>query len=218
MTVERRITELFLKSVGSGLGFYNAATKSFQKGLESEPLYQANLEIVQAALKSGWKASELEDHIVARYKAGERQALLSDILPNKAPAKRIDEEENLLETGPDYQHTALYLRSAPTFAVVGESMVPMQRGSVKPKDEFTLRDLCNYYFETMRVPNTPRRWANALGSFRWLLGEARVDEVLTAVDLACAVNDETPVLRLSDYLDEARADVAAREARLQRVA
>jgi hypothetical protein len=213
-TIEKRLVEGFLKSVGAETGLYNPTTKKFKEGLESEPLYQTNLEIITQALKDGWTSSELEDFVFSRYKAGERAALLSDILPKKSPAKKVDEAENLLDPSIDYQHSALYVRYAPVY----QSDVCTQRGRVDPLTTFTLRDLAEYYFKVMAVAQTTRTWPAVIGAFNWLLGQSRVDEVLTAIDIAAKINDETPVLALARFLEEAKEIVEQKQGRLLGVA
>jgi hypothetical protein len=211
--VEKNLTLAFLKSVGAECGLYNPSTKQFKAGIESESLYQANLEIVAGALKKHWKASELEDFIWQRYNAGERKALLSEILPDKAPATKVEEHENLLCPEVTYQHAQLYIRRAPSFDIHEGVMIPITRGTVTPKESFTLRELAEYYFSQMHVGSNPRMWANVLGIMRSLLTEARADEILTAVDLACAANPTTPAIQLYDHLEAARSEVSMREAR-----
>lgn len=211
-TVDKRIVMLFLKSIAAGTGFYNPCTKKFDPTMESTPLYQSNLEVVRAALKEGWTASELEAWICDRYKAGERTALLSIILPKKSTAQQLGEDENLLEPEVNYQHSALYDREPPTFDVTDECCMLVHPGMVHRKRTFTLSDLVDYYLNMLELPASASRRNTTTGALRWLLKDARVDVVLTTIDLA--VDVAPPAIKLGDWLEEARSIVHEKEGRL----
>jgi hypothetical protein len=215
--VERRILELHYRLTGCELGYYNPKTKKFREGLESEGSYQSNLEIVRTALKKGKTASDLEEFIRQRYNAGERAVSLADLLP-KAEARHMDEQDNLLEEGLIYQHPALYRRISPSFVVSGDTMIQSTPGRLEPLLHFTLRDLVLYYADRLRQGAcSPRQFVSALGACRYLLQDARVDELLHAVDLAAERSQETgkeyTALQLGDFLPEARLEVRMRTAR-----
>jgi hypothetical protein len=212
-TVEARIVRVFLRSVGAELGFYNAGFKEFRAGVESEPVYQSNLEIVRSALKQGWVAADLEEFIISRYRAGERQALLSEILPKQPENKRLDESDNLLEDEEPHFHPQLFVRRMPSFTVTGGVMVPVTRGTVTPKEVFTLLDLVSYFFQHGRQGDTPRQRSAAINQMRWLLSQATVDEILFAIDLAEESGKDVGVFDLTDFLDVAREQVLVCEAR-----
>lgn len=212
---DTKLTLLFFKTVGSHLGFYNPSTRTFDPEMTNDPLYQTNLDIVKQALRSGWAESEMEGFLCARYKAGDRCALLSDILPAKA--REIQEDDNLLEPDIDYQHPALYLRSPPVFYVKDGLRYPRKHGKITSTDRFTLSDLVDYYMSRMDMEPSDRRRRSATNSLRWLLEGCRIDELLTAIDLKCnTMNpDGSPgsCLSVGDFLDQAREIVCDLECR-----
>ncbi len=215
-TVERRILELHFKMTAAELGYYNPKAKKFKEGLESEPLYQTNLQIVRDALKSGWPAAELESFIRERYNAEDRAVLLSDLLPRRRE-HTVEESTNLIEPGLIYQHPALYDRQAPAYYIQGDMMVMSAPARQTRKETFTLRQLVDYYVQQITGAANPRQFTAAVGSFRYLLQDARVDELLHAVDLGRDYRTETgrevSVLDLQRFLSDARMEVKRREAR-----
>lgn len=213
-TLDQKIVELFLKTVGAECGLYNGGTRLFIPNLESHHLYQSNLEIVRDVLKSGrLAAGELEELIRERYKAGERQALLSAILPKSAEKRQLDENENLIEDGTVYQHSELYVRTAPSFFVSGNSMYSSSPGTQTAKERYTLGELLDYYYRRLPVAQLTSRRNRDLGGMRYLLDGYRVDEVLHAIDRAGGEEKPLSVLKLEDYLPEAREIVRDRAAR-----
>lgn len=212
-TVEARIVRVYLRSVGAETGFYNPSAKEFREGVESEPIYQSNLEIVRAALKQGWVAADLEEFILCRYKAGERAALLSAILPKQPESKRLDEMDNLLAEGDEHYHPQLFTRAIPGYAIQNGTMVPVTQGTVKPKPFFSLAELVDYFFSRSRMAHTPRQRSAAINQMRWLLSQADVDEILFAVDLADQEGKDGGVFDLTDFLEAARQEVFTCQAR-----
>jgi hypothetical protein len=212
-SVERRVLELHFKTLAVEKGFYNSKSKKFPENWESEGLYQSNLNIVREYLKGGWTATELEDAIRSRYQAGERAMLISEVLPKKAPNKRVEERDNLLEEGLVYQHPALYDVRPPTFITMGEEMFQSAPPAHRKRECFTFEDLGKYYFKNLKVGMTPRNWTAALGGFRYLLQDYRLDEVLHAIDIAREEQPDTMVLELQKYLPEARKEVEMRLSR-----
>lgn len=211
---ERKLVELFLKTVGAGLGLYDRSVREFKPNLESEGVYQTNLEIVRQALKEGWSAAELEDHICHRYKQGDRSALLSEILPKKRKSDQIGEEDNLLEDGVAYRHPSLLTWTGrPVYRVEGDTMIPVHRGALARKSVFTLRELVAYYFSRLQIPQDARRHNKAVGQMRWLLSQNSLDEILHAIDIAAAENRDASVFELSNYMSQARQEVERCQAR-----
>lgn len=212
--LDDRIVRIFLKSVGSEAGLYQAAKKDFAPDLELHHLYQANLEIVRSVLKEKrMSADELERFILERYNAGERQVLLSDILPRQAPARDYRETDNLIQAGTVYQHAALYERTAPAYSFAGRQVVTVRQGEGKPKAEFTLRELVQYYLEHVKTAYRAARMEKLYGGFRYLLDVWRLDEVLTAIDLAGETQRDISVVKLEDFLPQARQEVKMKAAR-----
>jgi hypothetical protein len=211
-TVDEKIVRLFLKTVGSELGFYQAATTDFIPDLELRPQYQANLEIIRSVLKEGRLSSkELETLILDRYRAGERQALISGLLP-KAKA-RTDDNENLLEDGADYLHGALFVRTAPSFVVSGDAMLPVSGGQNLRRESFTLGELLQHYYRRMGLEGLEGRRSRDLGALRYLLAGTSLDTLLFAIDFAALDGARGGVLKLEDYLQEAEAEVRDRRSR-----
>lgn len=212
-TVEARVVRQFLRMVGANSGLYNPSTKQFAAGLESEALYQTNLEAVRSLLANGWGAVDLERHIANRYNAGERSVMLLEIMPKKPEVHRIDEGDNLLDEEAVYLHPTLFDRGFPSYAVQGGAMVPMAQGSQTPKVSFTLGEIVDRYFQLARRGDIPRQRAATINKMRWLLGQATLDEVLFSLDLAAATGNDFDVFSLQDYLLAARAEIHVCEAR-----
>jgi hypothetical protein len=210
-SIERELTRCFFNSVGIELGFYNPKTKELREGAESEGVYQTNLEIIRSALKDGWTKDQLEKLMWAEYRKSIRCALLSEILPEKEP--EIAEEDNLLVDGVSYLHPALFNRMAPTFAVVGESVVPVSRGTSTPKPAFTLRDLLDYYYQIVKTGRVASRVNAHLGAFRYLFSGNSLDEILFAIDAAGDTDVDWAPLDLERFMREAREEVRVRRAR-----
>jgi hypothetical protein len=202
---DEKIVQLFFKSVGAQLGYYNAQTKSFSDDMKMQPQYHTTLKVVQEVLTSGQLSSkELEDLILDRYRAGERTVSLASLLPKQK--KALDGSENLLEDGFTYAHTYLYERTNPSFAIVGEGMVATVPGRVALKKTFTLDDLLTYYYAKTGCAKVPGRKNRDLGAFRYLLEAYPLDRVLHAIDLAGDIGVRS-VLKLEDHMDAAEKEV-----------
>ena len=215
--VEKRIVDLHFRLTGGGMGFYNNKTRKFRDGYEDEPLYLANLKIVQDQLKRGKTASDLEEFIRQRYDAKERAPLLSDLLP-KEEARDLSEQANLLEDGVAYQHPHLFEITNPSFYVTGETMVLRTPGKKRRRDSFTLRDVVHYYGEQVpRCPLNVRQHVAAVGAFRYFLKDARVDELLHAIDLASVesarLSRPCSALQVGNFLPDAKEEVWNRNGR-----
>lgn len=215
-SVEKGLLTVYYKSVGIELGLYNPKTKKLAAGAESQPHYQANLETVRSYLAGGWTASELEEKLWELSRNNLRGALLAELVPRKSPANRISEDTNLLETGVVYQHPALYESRMPSYTVRDGVLYQVSPGESRPKVKFTLRDLAQYWFDHTEHPSTTRHWTSVLGFLRYLLTSQRVDEILHAMDIGietAANGPQLPIVKLSDYLDEAIREVQSRTAR-----
>lgn len=212
--VDDRIVRIFLKSVGVEAGLYHTGSRDLVDGHETHHLYQSNLEIVRDVLKGGrMSAGELEAFIMERYHAGERQVLLSAILPKQGPARSYNEADNLLEAGTVYQHAALYVRTAPAFSFAGNSVITVRQGAGTAKETFTLKDLAQYYLAHVHVGYRAANMARLYGGMRYLLETWRLDEILTAIDLAGETLKPISVVKLEDFLPQAREETRMKEAR-----
>lgn len=214
-SVERQLLEVFYKSVGVELGFYNAKTRKLKPEVTSEGNYQANLETVRQHLANGWTVKELEDKLWELSRGGYRGAVLREFLPSQPPGqKKLEEGSNLVnpEHHP-YQHPALYVLRMPTFMVQGDQMLPVSPGQRTAKAEYTLRDLVRYWLQTNGRGETPRAFTQALGYLRYLIGQGyRVDEILHAIDLAAEADPGAPPTRVGDYIEPGCEEVRARMA------
>lgn len=210
-SIERDLAITFFNSVGIELGLYNPKTKELREDAESEALYQSNLEIIRRALKDGWSKGDLENFMWAEFRKSIRCALLSEILPEKEP--EIAEEDNLLIEGVSYLHPALFDRRAPTYAVVGESVIPVSRGTSTQKPEFTLQDLLDYYYRVVKTGRVASRQNAHLGAFRYLLTGSSLDEILFSIDAAGDTDVDWAPFDLERFMREAREQVRIRRAR-----
>src|SRR6266566_20345 len=136
---EESLAQFFLKSVGADCGMYNRSTGELVSGFEDDALYKGNVACFQGAMKSGYSYDDLHHIIGSNYKNGVRAALASSIIPEKK--EDLEEDSNLLDSDGEYYHIALFNKSAPRFAVAGNMMIPVTKGSIVRKDVFTLRDL-----------------------------------------------------------------------------
>ena len=214
MKPDERLVRVFLKTVGVEAGLYHAGKKTLVEGYEAHHLYLSNLEIVRSVLKAGrMNGADLEAFIMERYHAGERQVLLSAILPKEATAPDHQETGNLLEAGTVYQHPELYHRTAPAFSFAGGQVVTVRQGEGRPKESYTLEELAKYYLAHVSTGFRVARMNRIYGGFRYLLDMWRLDEILTAIDLAGATQKDISVVKLEDYLPKARQEIRMKEAR-----
>lgn len=212
--LERGLVELFFKTIGAEVGFFDFKTRAFRAGVESEGLYQENLKQIRAALKE-MVAADLEQYVRERYVVGDRAPLLSDVLGKQSAPGRIGYEADLLERLERPLHPALFFRVMPTFAVSESGMVPVGQGKILPKAEFTLRNLIEYYFSRVHV--APLLSRQELGPWNWVLQQADLNELLFAIDAAgeqsTAEAREITPFGLVDFLPQARSSLAVMRAR-----
>jgi hypothetical protein len=209
-TLERRILALFFTTVGAELGLYDFKQKKFAPGAASHGAYQENLRAIQQALGSGTPAADLEELIRERYRAGERTALIGALLKAETRPGRAGLETDLL-TGIEPLHPALFDRRMPVLTLVGQTLTEVSAGRVTPKAQFTLAQLIDYYAAALR--GYAPRLKQHLGPWNWLLSQATLPELLTAIDLAREEHQEPGPLELTQYLAAARPIVQARAAR-----
>lgn len=208
---EDKLAQFFLKSVGVGLGLWNASAEIFVDDLEDQGVYQSNVDIFATAMKSGWTYDDLHHLIGSNYKNGVRGALATEIIPKREDP--LKEADTLLEEGAHYFHPALFDVIAPRFAIAGSVMLPVTRGSVTPKGRFTLRDLMDYYYENIKTACIAKRRDAQTKTMVWLLGQASLDEILYAIDAASLTDDDIPVVEITNWLDEGQKELRYRRAR-----
>lgn len=211
LTPEQRITELFFKTAGVHLGLYNQSSGQLKEGYSEEGLYVANLQIAKDLLEKGNSEADIRRYLVASE--GAKATYISEVMPTKSAEAAIKATDNLLNDETAYVHPELYDRVASSYAVQGGIMVPVARGAVYRKQTYTLRNATEYYFRKAKVANTPRTWDSAMGAIRWLLNHARVDEVLTAIDIAVRENESVSAIGLNNFLDDAKEEVELLESR-----
>jgi hypothetical protein len=194
----------FFSSVGADIGYYDPKAKALREGVEENTLYQANLETLSVALKSGWKARDLKDWLWAQYRSGVRAALLAEILPEDAPGREVGENDNLISRQSAYSHPALHLFRPPTYVIGEDGLLPRTAGAVARKETFTLRDLTNYYYSRFpRLARTNRTWDSSLFLMKRLYlraGAESLEMLLTAIDIASSQHDNPSAVRWDDYL------------------
>lgn len=196
----------FFSTLGVELGLYDRATRKLREDAESSDIYQANLEILAGALKQGWSAKALREFCYARYKGGDRVALLSEILPEDAPGYTLEEGDNLLSKDAACRHPALRLNRPPAFTITDRGLSLHHEGESVPREKFTLRDLTEYFFRRMpSLAQTNRGWDQVMRQLRSLVRktDGNIELALETIDLAAARCDSLAAIRWDDLIGEA---------------
>lgn len=191
------LNDLFYKSVGVKLGFYNAGKKEFKPSYKTEGIVLSNASIIEDLLNNGYTPTTLRQEIINAYKDNRREPLISKIVPKKTS---VNSSLNLIEPGKTYTHRELYVRSQGSYTIVDGDIIRSNAPSNRLKEVFTLNDLLEFCYLKLKIVRIQSRLQYDLKILTQFLEQVGLDALLYAIESAEFIPQVISLYVLTNHL------------------